>query len=228
MSSSAWSPFEPPGFSGVAPAEGLNHVRGTGYETVKRAIDVAGSIGLLVLALPLLALIAACVRLTSPGPVLFSQKRLGRSGRLFSCFKFRTMVVDAEARLIGCDDLSARFDENFKIKDDPRVTRVGALLRRTSLDELPQLWNVWKGDMSLIGPRPIVEPERGKYGIYADRLFTVKPGLGGLWQVNGRSDTTYAERVAMDMRYIDSRTFCLDLTLLARTALVVLGGRGAY
>lgn len=228
MSSSAWSPFEPPGYPVAAPSDGLNHARGVGYEASKRTIDVIGAAVLLTIAFPLLAVLATCVRLTSPGPIVFSQKRLGRSGRRFSCFKFRTMVVDAEARLRGCDELAARFDENYKIKDDPRVTPVGAVLRRTSLDELPQLWNVLKGDMSLIGPRPIVEPERGKYGSYADRLLTVKPGLGGLWQVNGRSDTTYAERVAMDMLYIDSRTFRLDLTLLARTALVVLRGRGAY
>ena len=228
MSSSAWTPAESPGLPGLAPAEGLNHVRGGGYEAGKRAVDLAGAALLLMLALPLLAVLAAAVKATSRGPILFAQQRLGRGGRRFSCLKFRTMVADAEARLQGCDVLAARFDANYKIKDDPRVTRVGALLRRTSLDELPQLWNVLRGEMSLIGPRPIVEPERSKYGVHADRLLTVKPGLGGLWQVNGRSDTTYAQRVAMDMNYIDSRSFRLDVLLLVRTALVVLRGRGAY
>ncbi len=228
MSSSAWSSAESPSLAGLAPAQGLNHVRGAGYEVTKRTVDVVGSALLLIVSLPLLVGIALAVKLSSHGPILFSQQRLGRGGRRFSCLKFRTMVADAEARLHGCDDLFARFGENFKIKDDPRVTRVGSFLRRTSLDELPQLWNVLRGDMSLIGPRPIVEPERSKYGIYADRLVTVKPGLGGLWQVNGRSDTTYPERVAMDMKYIDSRSFRVDFWLLVRTALVVIRGRGAY
>jgi len=199
-----------------------------GYETVKRVSDLIGSAGLLVLALPLLLALAAGVKLSSPGPVFFKQDRLGRGGRRFACYKFRTMVRDAEARLKASGDLAARFGENYKIKDDPRVTRFGALLRRTSLDELPQLWNVLRGEMSLVGPRPIVEPELARYGRFADRLLTVKPGLGGLWQVNGRSDTSYPERVALDLRYIESRSLALDLRLLVRTALVVVRGRGAY
>ena len=113
-------------------------------------------------------------------------------------------------------------------KNDSRVTRVGRFIRRTSLDELPQLWNVFLGDMSLIGPRPIVEPELEKYGAFGGKLLTVNPGLGGLWQVSGRSDTTYPERVAMDMSYIDSRSLALDVSLIARTAMVVVLGRGAY
>jgi lipopolysaccharide/colanic/teichoic acid biosynthesis glycosyltransferase len=124
--------------------------------------------------------------------------------------------------------MRAQFSDNYKIRNDPRVTRFGAFLRRTSLDELPQLWNVLKGDMSLIGPRPIVEAELIKYGRRAVRLLTVKPGLGGLWQVSGRSETTYNDRVALDMRYIDSRSLGLDLKLLLLTALTVLKGRGAY
>jgi undecaprenyl-phosphate galactose phosphotransferase len=198
------------------------------YEFAKRALDIVASATLLTVLLPLLAAIAAGVKLSSRGPVFFRQKRLGRGGRVFWCYKFRTMVQDAESLLAQCRELMAQFDENYKLVKDPRVTRLGAFLRKTSLDEIPQLWNVLRGEMSLIGPRPIVEPELSKYGIHADRLLLVKPGLGGIWQVSGRSNTTYAERVAMDMAYIESRSFWLDLRLIALTALVVVKGRGAY
>ena len=229
MSSSACQPLEPaPAYPVVTQAATRDPALGAGYEAFKRATDLAGSAALLAFLVPLLLAIAACIKLTGPGPVVFTQRRLGRDRRVFLCYKFRTMVPDVEARLAACDDLAARFDRNFKLKDDPRVTPLGALLRRTSLDELPQLWNVLRGDMSLIGPRPVVEPELARYGRHAGRLLTVKPGLGGVWQVNGRSETSYEERVAMDMSYIDSRSMALDLKLLFRTALVVLGGRGAY
>ncbi|MDR3635936.1 MAG: sugar transferase [Isosphaeraceae bacterium] len=201
---------------------------GVRFEVGKRAIDVTASFVLLCAGLPLLAAIAAGVKLTSPGPVFFRQKRLGRGGGVFWCYKFRSMVPDAEDQLRSRAEIREQFDENFKIRNDPRITPLGALLRRTSLDELPQLWNVLRGDMSMIGPRPIVEPELPKYGICAERLLTVKPGLGGIWQVSGRSETTYAERVAMDMQYIDSRSLALDLKLLALTVLTVVRGRGAY
>ncbi len=201
---------------------------GLEYEHCKRAIDIVASLLSLILLMPLLAAIVACVRLSGPGPILFKQKRLGRNGKLFWCYKFRTMVPDAESQLSRSPDLIALFRENYKIKFDPRVTRVGAVLRRTSLDEFPQLWNVLRGDMSLIGPRPIVETEIDKYGVHAGRLLTVKPGLGGIWQVNGRSNTSYADRVAMDMRYIEIRSLALDLKLMILTAMVVIRGKGAY
>jgi lipopolysaccharide/colanic/teichoic acid biosynthesis glycosyltransferase len=191
-------------------------------------MDLAGSFLALILLMPLLVAIAVCIKVSSRGPILYKQRRLGRGGKLFWCFKFRTMVPDAESVLAGHSDLLAQFHENYKIKGDPRVTRVGAILRGSSLDELPQLWNVLRGDMSLIGPRPIVEPELRKYGVHAIKLLTVKPGLGGIWQVSGRSDTTYADRVAMDLRYVESRSLVLDLKLLIRTAWVVLQGKGAY
>ena len=203
-------------------------LQGPGYERCKRAMDIVGSFLSLILLMPLLVVIAACIKVSSRGPILYKQRRLGRGGKLFWCFKFRTMVADAESALARRGDLLAQFAENYKIKDDPRVTPVGSILRGTSLDELPQLWNVLRGDMSLIGPRPIVEPELGKYGVHASKLLTVKPGLGGIWQVSGRSDTTYADRVAMDVRYIESRSLGLDLKLLIRTAWVVLQGKGAY
>lgn len=230
-SSSACSPFDQQKFPDEAvltAAVDRQYVSGAGYEAAKRLIDVVGALFLLTFGLPLLGTIALGVKFTSRGPVLFAQRRLGRRGEFFQCFKFRTMVADAEARLSTSQELSAEFEANYKIKNDPRVTRVGAFLRRTSLDELPQLWNVVRGEMSLVGPRPIIEPELVKYGADAGRLVSVKPGLGGLWQVSGRSDTTYAERVAMDMTYIDSRSLALDLRLLLKTAVVVLRGRGAY
>ncbi len=187
------------------------------YEYLKRAIDVAGALVLMVLTSPLYAVIALAVALTSRGPVLFRHERLGRQGRKFACYKFRTMVADAEQQLRANPRLRAAFEKDYKINGDPRVTRIGKLLRRSSLDELPQLWNVLRGDMSLIGPRPIVEPELGRYGLYSRKLLTVMPGLSGLWQVCGRSDTTYAQRIQFDMLYIDHRSTWLDIKLLLLT-----------
>jgi lipopolysaccharide/colanic/teichoic acid biosynthesis glycosyltransferase len=210
------------------PLAGRFDLPGLEYEHCKRVIDVVASLLSLILLMPLLVAIVACVRLSGRGPILFKQKRIGRDGKLFWCYKFRTMAPDAESQLSRSPELIAQFRENYKIKSDPRVTRVGAILRRTSLDEVPQLWNVLRGDMSLIGPRPIVEPELHKYGVHAGRLLTVKPGLGGIWQVSGRSTTSYADRVAMDMRYIEIRSLALDLKLMILTALVVIRGRGAY
>jgi len=212
----------------TAPLTGLFDLQGPSYERCKRAIDVVASLLTLILLTPLLIAIAASIKATGRGPILFRQKRLGRGGTSFWCYKFRTMVPDAESRLAESRDLFAQFNENYKINNDPRVTRLGSYLRRTSLDELPQFWNVLRGEMSLIGPRPIVEPELSKFGSYAGRLLQVKPGLGGIWQVSGRSDTSYAERVEMDLRYVEDRSLALDLRLLILTAWVVIQGRGAY
>jgi lipopolysaccharide/colanic/teichoic acid biosynthesis glycosyltransferase len=152
---------------------------------------------------------------------------MGHGGKEFWFTKFRTMVVDAEEQLNGNAQLRRQFEEKFKLDDDPRVTRVGAFLRKTSIDELPQLLHVLRGDMTLIGPRPIEKAQLVKYTIYGNKLLTVKPGLGGLWQTCGRSETTHAERVLMDMYYIDHRSLSLDLRLLLQTALVVLRRSGA-
>ena len=223
MSMSAFSPVEQDIFPDVSPAadyaDRAGPRSGRAYEAGKRLTDLVGAVALLLLSAPILAAIALAVKLTSPGPVLFRHRRLGRDGRGFACLKFRTMVRDAVDRLATSRELSALFDANFKIKSDPRGT---------SLDELPQLWNVVRGDMSLVGPRPIVESELARYGPFGPLLLTVKPGLGGLWQVSGRSDTTYPQRVAMDVNYIETRTLAGDLRLLAMTALVVIRGRGAY
>ena len=209
------------------PVIGLNPAQARTYDFGKRVIDLVGSASILVFSLPIFLMIAVAIKMSSKGPVIFRQRRLGRDGKIFLCCKFRTMIRDAESTLASDQELSAQFDSNFKIKKDPRVTNIGGLLRRSSLDELPQLWNVLRGEMSLIGPRPIIEPELAKYGGYGSRLLTVKPGLGGLWQVSGRSNTTYPERVALDMCYIASRSLSQDLRLIVRTALVVLRGSGA-
>ena len=197
------------------------------YDLCKRALDVFGALVLLLVTLPLSIVVAISIKVTSPGPVLFRHKRMGHGGKEFWFTKFRTMVVDAEDQLNGNAQLRRQFEEKFKLDDDPRVTRVGAFLRKTSIDELPQLLHVLRGDMTLIGPRPIEKAQLVKYTIYGNKLLTVKPGLGGLWQTCGRSETTHAERVLMDMYYIDHRSLSLDLRLLLQTALVVLRRSGA-
>ena len=198
------------------------------YDVSKRVIDIMVAGSAIVVFSPVLIALALAIRATSRGPALFRQRRLGRDGVQFWCYKFRTMVVNAEQLLAADPTLQDRFRETYKIKDDPRTTPLGAWLRKTSLDELPQLFNILAGTMSLIGPRPIVPPERSKYRECADKLLSVKPGLGGYWQVYGRSDTTYDQRVGMDMTYIDRRSLCLDLKLILLTALVALKRQGAY
>jgi len=197
------------------------------YEAWKRAIDILTSAMLLLLFAPLFVAVAIAVRLSSPGPIFFRHKRLGKGGREFWCVKFRTMVVDAEAQLERDPELRKRFQERFKLKNDPRVTRVGAFLRKTSLDELPQLLLVLRGDMSLIGPRPIVRAEIDKYGVHYEKLLSVKPGLSGMWQAFGRSDISYDERIQMDLHYIEYRSLRLDLMLLCQTPVSILARRGA-
>lgn len=197
------------------------------YEYAKRGIDVSLSIAILVAALPLIAAIIVLIKATSAGPVLFRHRRLGKDGVEFNCLKFRTMVADAEKRLQSDKALQQKFAERFKLDDDPRITRVGSFLRRTSLDELPQLIHVLQGGMTLIGPRPIVRDEMSKYSIYADKLLSVKPGMSGLWQTAGRSRTTYRERVHLDMHYIDHRCLMFDLQLIVLTVVEVLRKSGA-
>jgi lipopolysaccharide/colanic/teichoic acid biosynthesis glycosyltransferase len=198
------------------------------YQVCKRALDISASLTLLILASPLLIVIALVVKMSSKGPVFFAHRRLGRNGKEFACLKFRTMSVDAEERLKQDPQLRRRFEEKFKLEDDPRITGCGAFLRRTSLDELPQLFHVLRGEMSLVGPRPIIRDELSKYSIYGQKLLSVKPGLSGLWQVCGRSHTTYPQRVMMDMHYIDHRSFFLDMQLLLLTATAVVRKSGAW
>lgn len=198
------------------------------YNVSKRGLDIVVSLLMLAVVSPLLLLIAGLVKLTSRGPVFFAHLRLGKDGRRFRCLKFRTMRADADEQLKRDDRLRRQFEERFKLEHDPRVTLLGQFLRRTSLDELPQLLHVLRGEMTLVGPRPIVERELSKYSIYGQKLLSVKPGLSGLWQVCGRSNTTYPERVMMDMHYIDHRSMLLDLQLLLLTITAVIRKSGAW
>jgi lipopolysaccharide/colanic/teichoic acid biosynthesis glycosyltransferase len=194
----------------------------------KRIVDIIVAVLALVAFLPLFLIVALLVKVTSKGPVLFRQQRLGKNGKPFDCLKFRTMVVDAEQILHQDPALLREFENNFKLQHDPRITCIGHFLRRSSLDELPQFVNVLRGEMSLIGPRPIVPKELTKYHVYGGKLLSVKPGLSGMWQANGRSETTYAERIVMDMEYIDQCSFALDMKLLLLTLVSLFRRRGAY
>lgn len=201
-------------------------------DAVKLTLDrLAAVFGLLLLA-PLFLMVAALVWISDPGPVLYGHVRMGRGGRSFRCLKFRTMVRDGDrvlaAHLTAHADAAREWAETRKLRDDPRVTPLGRMLRRTSLDELPQLFNVLRGDMSLVGPRPIVADEAHHYGAAIRAYLSVRPGLTGLWQVGGRSDTSYAERVRLDLTYVQRRSLTLDLVILLRTVAVVLRGRGSY
>ena len=194
---------------------------------VKVMLDFAGALAMLILLSPLLLLIALCVKLDDGGPVLYRRRVVGRKGE-FDAFKFRTMRADADAVLAADPALRAAFERSFKLKNDPRVTRTGALLRKYSLDEFPQLFNVLMGEMSLVGPRMITAAELRKYGDFGQRLLQVKPGLTGYWQVNGRQRVSYEERVKMDIYYLDNWSLGLDLEILLKTPVKVLRGEGAY
>jgi len=198
------------------------------YEFFKRFFDLVSSIIGLVIFSPVFLILIIIVKLDSKGPVFFAHKRIGYKGNSIGIYKFRSMVHNADEVFNNfTQEQKDEFQKNFKLENDPRITKVGAFLRKTSLDELPQLINILKGDMSVIGPRPIVQKEVEKYGIYAEKLVSVKPGLTGYWQANGRSDTTYEERVQMDMFYIDNRSFWLDIKLLFKTVITVIKKEGA-
>ncbi len=199
-----------------------------GKQIAKSMFDKALAVGALIALAPLFAVIALSIRMTDRGPVLFRQPRVGRDGRAFTLYKFRTMVVGADARkpqLTVCNEASGVL---FKIRRDPRVTQVGRWLRRWSLDELPQLVNVLLGDMSLVGPRPALPEEAARYCSQMRRRLAVKPGLTGLWQVSGRSDLPCEEAVRLDLRYVENWSFALDLQILWKTGSAVINGAGAY
>jgi undecaprenyl-phosphate galactose phosphotransferase len=200
---------------------------------IKRSLDLIGALFLAVLLAPVFLLFAALIWSEDRGPVFFRQTRVGRNGRDFTCWKFRTMVVDAEAQLarwhMENPDLLARYCEsNFKLQSDPRVTRIGAWMRKNSLDELPQLWNVLLGHMSLVGPRPLLRRELPDYGAVISLYERVRPGITGLWQISGRSHTTFAERVSYDEWYIKNWTVWYDMVIVLQTIWVLLRGEGAY
>jgi exopolysaccharide biosynthesis polyprenyl glycosylphosphotransferase len=211
------------------PLISVSKARMTGGDAVLKAVlDYALAVPGLILLSPFLVLVALAVKLDSPGSVIYRRRVMGTGGREFDAFKFRTMHTNGDEILAACPELKARLENNHKLEDDPRVTRVGRVLRRFSVDELPQLFNVLRREMSLVGPRMISPPEMAEYGKWGMNLLTVKPGLTGLWQVSGRADVSYEERVRLDMHYIRNWTIWLDLQLLMRTIPAVFKGRGAY
>jgi exopolysaccharide biosynthesis polyprenyl glycosylphosphotransferase len=195
---------------------------------LKRLLDVVVSGTAILLLLPVLLVIGLAVRLDSPGPAIFRQERVGRNGSTFTMLKFRSMAIDAEERLAALRAQNEGAGLLFKMKDDPRVTRVGRFIRKYSLDELPQLWNVLVGDMSLVGPRPPLRREVDGYESHVHRRLYIKPGLTGMWQVNGRSDLSWDESVRLDLYYVENWSLTGDLVILWRTARVLLHPTGAY
>ncbi|WP_042281334.1 sugar transferase [Candidatus Protochlamydia sp. R18] len=200
----------------------------------KRIFDITFSIFCLLLGVPIFLTIALAVWLTSPGKIIYFHERIGRGGKSFRCYKFRTMYQDADQRLKDIlnenSHLKKEWDNCFKLKNDPRITSIGNFLRKTSLDELPQFWNVLKGDLSVVGPRPIVQAEVDKYlGLKAYKILSIRPGLTGPWQVSGRSDINcYQKRILLDEYYVDHRSMVLDLKLIAKTIPTMLFSKGAY
>lgn len=201
---------------------------------LKRTCDIVFALAVLSLGSPLFLLLGALVKLTSRGPVFYVQQRMGRDYRSFGCIKFRTMRRDAD-RVLGVilaqsPDLAEEFRNDYKLRNDPRITPLGKFMRRSSLDELPQFLNVLRGEMSLVGPRPIVRDELERYGDRMDDVLAVRPGLTGLWQVSGRNNLSYATRVNLDVLYARNRNFWMDLRIIIRTIGVVLDptDRGAY
>lgn len=200
----------------------------------KRLFDICFALGVLVFLSPLYLAIALIIKLSSPGPVFYVQRRVGKNFRPFGCIKFRTMVINAdqvlEEMLRRSPEIRAEFEKDFKLKKDPRITPIGHFLRLTSLDEFPQFWNVLVGDMSIVGPRPLVPKELYKYGRHIDKVLSIRPGLTGLWQVSGRNDIPYATRVRMDSYYVHHRNWFMDLWIVCKTVGVMLfpKNNGAY
>lgn len=219
-----WAGYQADSSKGVA-------VRQRTIAGAKRVFDIFSVLLLAAVLSPFivpLMLVMAC----TDGPIIYAHWRIGRGGNVFRCFKFRTMVPDADRALYelldNSPELKAEWVKDHKLRDDPRVTRIGNLLRRTSLDELPQLWNVLRGEMSMVGPRPIVKEELLRYGRSASVYLSVKPGITGLWQVSGRNNTDYRRRVAIDVYYVRNQSSLLDLYILLKTIGVVLRRDGAY
>lgn len=198
------------------------------YDILKRFIDIIiGTIGLIV-CIPIFIIIGIAIKIDSKGPVFFKHKRIGKHGKKLEIYKFRTMIKNAEEAMKNfTEEQKKEFAENFKLENDPRVTRVGKILRKTSLDELPQIINILKGEMSIIGPRPVVRSELEKYGSNQDKFLSVAPGLTGYWAANGRSDVSYEERMALELYYVNNRSLILDMKIFFKTIGSVLKGRGA-
>lgn len=200
---------------------------------VKRIFDLSFSLLVLVIGLPVFLLIALGIKCTSKGNIFYSQIRIGRGGKAFRCFKFRTMYADADERLealLQQDPVKrAEWEANRKLKQDPRITPIGNFLRKTSLDEIPQFFNVLKGNLSIVGPRPVVQEEIDQFfGVKAYKILSIRPGLTGIWQVSGRNNTSYPYRVHLDETYVDSQTLWLDVKLIIKTIPCMIFARGAY
>lgn len=200
-----------------------------GDSLLKRTFDIVVSLLLLIILFPFLLLVALLIYLDSPGPIFFSQPRPGKDGQRFTIWKFRSMCLDAEIRrekLLDCNEMSDGII--FKMKNDPRLTRMGKIIRQLSIDELPQLFNVLRGEMSLVGPRPHLLEEAAKYTPYQRQRLKVKPGISCIWQVSGRSDVSFSQGIEMDLFYIQNQSFWLDISILLRTVPIVLKRKGAY
>lgn len=198
------------------------------YEICKRTIDIIGAgLGLILLS-PIIAIVACAVKFTSQGPVFFSQKRVGKNGELFEMYKFRSMVVNAEELKEKLEDQNEMSGPMFKMKDDPRVTKIGKFIRKTSIDELPQLWNVLKGDMSLVGPRPSLPKEVEQFDSWMFKRLIVRPGLTCYWQVSGRNNIDFEDWMKLDVKYVEERNLWIDIKLIFKTVFVLFGDKNAH
>lgn len=217
----------------LAPAE-LIDLQSKRSRVVKRAGDIVFSLSVLTLGAPIFIALALMVKASSRGPVFYIQPRIGRDYKKFGCIKFRTMRKDSDkllqSLLASSPALKKEFASDFKLKNDPRITKLGRFLRRSSLDELPQFLNVLRGEMSVVGPRPIVKAELNRYGYHMNEVLAVRPGMTGLWQVSGRNNLSYRQRVRLDLHYSRSRNFVMDFKIVLKTIMVVLNprDRGAY
>ena len=203
------------------------------HDFAKRTFDILFSLTTLILTFPLFILISLAICLSSKGKVVYAHERIGRGGKPFKCYKFRTMYPDADQRLQEilhkCPEKRKEWEQHHKFKNDPRITPIGAFLRKTSLDEFPQFWNVLIGDMSIVGPRPVVKAEVLKHlGSNASKILQLRPGITGSWQISGRSDLSYAKRIELDLDYIHHRTFLKDLWIVIKTIPCILFSKGAY
>jgi lipopolysaccharide/colanic/teichoic acid biosynthesis glycosyltransferase len=203
-------------------------------DIAKRLFDIVFSLSVLFICAPIYLILAGAIACTSSGSIFYIQERVGKNHQHFGCIKFRTMIPDADRVLdemmARSADLRQEFSENFKLKEDPRITKIGKFLRTTSLDEFPQFINVLKGEMSVVGPRPLVPEETDRYGTAIDLVLTIRPGITGLWQVSGRNDIPYAQRIRIDVNYVNRRNFWLDFRIILRTVVVMImpKNNGAY
>ncbi|WP_449417447.1 sugar transferase [Phormidium nigroviride] len=224
------------GFQPVLPRDGRIglSVQSLDGEFFKRCFDILFSLSVLILFAPVYLLLVLLIAVSSPGPVFYVQERVGKNRQLFNCLKFRTMVENADEILVEIMETSPHlrqeFQDNFKLKQDPRITWIGRFLRVTSLDEFPQFWNVLKGDMSVVGPRPLVVEELPRYGRHINKILTIRPGITGLWQVSGRNDIPYPRRVQIDLYYVNAKNLWIDLWIVVKTIGVVIfpKNNGAY